>query len=251
MPSIASLVEVRYLHKDLSGDDVATLQSALAAAGYSLLPDGKFGSITELAVTEFQKSAGLEADGIVGRATARALDARTPAEPPVTGNSICVDLMYGLGDASTSAGMDVLAAALRALSPRLIVAPTVSWTARDELAKRIRLRNARRNMLFGNSMGANAIPMVTNGCPGISFDLIGGYDPTIWWTCPAFGGNVAHGINYHGVNWINPIGHALYTPAFAGQIEVVNTSTIHQNVDDDLALHRHTLDVVRQRVLAS
>ena len=102
-------------------------------------------------------------------------------------------------------------------------------------------------MIFGNSMGANAIPMVTNACKDHRFDLAGGYDPTIWWTCPAFeGSHVKRVINYHGTNWINPVGHARYTEAFPGQVELVPTPTPHSSVDDDPELHRHTLDRVRE-----
>ena len=52
---------------------------------------------------------GLVVDGIVGVATAAALDAfvKTPAPLPLD-KLIYVDVMYGLGDASTSAGAHVV-----------------------------------------------------------------------------------------------------------------------------------------------
>lgn len=56
------------------GDDVAALQSKLAALGLLAgQADGIFGPATRAAVVAFQKRAALEADGIVGEATRAAL----------------------------------------------------------------------------------------------------------------------------------------------------------------------------------
>lgn len=79
-----------YLRRpQMHGDDVRELQQVLATLGFSPgAIDGFFGTSTERAVREFQKSVGLIADGIVGRATLRAaanlapaLAARGPAPP--------------------------------------------------------------------------------------------------------------------------------------------------------------------------
>ncbi|MDU2066074.1 MAG: NlpC/P60 family protein [Sporomusaceae bacterium] len=59
------------------GPDVAALQSQLGALGYNAGPaDGSFGSLTASAVKAFQRDRGLEADGVVGYATYRALMGR-------------------------------------------------------------------------------------------------------------------------------------------------------------------------------
>jgi len=52
---------------------VGELQTLLRAKGYMLAIDNEFGAATELAVTLFQTGAGLEADGIVGAETWKAL----------------------------------------------------------------------------------------------------------------------------------------------------------------------------------
>jgi len=58
------------------GEEVTQLQSALASLGYSVAVDGDFGSGTARAVKAFQESRGLEADGLVGASTYRALMGR-------------------------------------------------------------------------------------------------------------------------------------------------------------------------------
>jgi N-acetylmuramoyl-L-alanine amidase len=58
----------------LRGDDIATLQSRLTDMGFDCgRVDGVFGSKTESAVREFQKSVGVSADGKCGPATITAL----------------------------------------------------------------------------------------------------------------------------------------------------------------------------------
>lgn len=64
---------VNVLQKGSTGEQVKALQRLLHAQGYGLGSkdpiDGDFGSMTDTAVRAYQKSNGLEADGIVGQAT--------------------------------------------------------------------------------------------------------------------------------------------------------------------------------------
>lgn len=73
----SAFVLKRNLQKGDTGEDVAEMQKALAAAGYSGSMDpslyGSFGSATEEAVEAFQKAKGLTVDGIVGEKTTSAL----------------------------------------------------------------------------------------------------------------------------------------------------------------------------------
>lgn len=58
-----------------TGAQVRALQRALASLGYSTgRVDGRYGTATQRAVTRFQRTSGLAADGILGPNTLRALD---------------------------------------------------------------------------------------------------------------------------------------------------------------------------------
>lgn len=60
-----------------TGDDVAAIQNALIRRNYNvgtMQSDGEFGKNTKVAVIAFQRAVGLNADGIVGKDTAQALN---------------------------------------------------------------------------------------------------------------------------------------------------------------------------------
>jgi putative chitinase len=63
------------LHRGSFGDGVIKLQELLNKKGFLLSLDGDFGPATELAVMTFQKTQGLEVDGIVGQNTWAELNA--------------------------------------------------------------------------------------------------------------------------------------------------------------------------------
>lgn len=54
-------------------DTVRLVQNLLSANGFDVIPDGKFGPETAIAAVEFQRSVGLDADGVVDAFTFRAL----------------------------------------------------------------------------------------------------------------------------------------------------------------------------------
>jgi hypothetical protein len=77
-----------------SGSLVLLLQDRLSSLGYWLgSPDGTFGDTTQQAVFALQKAAGITPDGVVGVATAAALDAGVrPTPKPTKGYVVEVDL---------------------------------------------------------------------------------------------------------------------------------------------------------------
>ncbi|UBF25894.1 peptidoglycan-binding protein [Kovacikia minuta CCNUW1] len=67
-------VDMPEIKRGCSGEAVKLLQSALKSTGaFPMDVDGKFGSLTEMSVRNFQRRQGLVADGIVGACTWRAL----------------------------------------------------------------------------------------------------------------------------------------------------------------------------------
>ena len=60
-------------HPGDKGNQITTIQQALANYGYDISVDGDYGASTQAAVRQFQEAQGLEADGIVGAATYEAL----------------------------------------------------------------------------------------------------------------------------------------------------------------------------------
>lgn len=57
------------LSQGATGEDVRTLQGALAARHFVLTVDGVFGAATKMTLVNFQHTAGLTADGVAGPAT--------------------------------------------------------------------------------------------------------------------------------------------------------------------------------------
>ena len=78
---LAALLGERTLEFGDQGDAVRALQLALSKLGYSIQGTGYFGPGTASVVKLFQARYGLEPDGIVGAATARAIDRALPARP--------------------------------------------------------------------------------------------------------------------------------------------------------------------------
>jgi uncharacterized protein (TIGR02594 family) len=83
--SLASLVGSNLYRLNASGDTVRAIQIALAKIGYALKGTGWFGPATDVAVEAFQKRAGLKVDGVVGSATAGAIDLAISSAPMTTG----------------------------------------------------------------------------------------------------------------------------------------------------------------------
>ena len=70
------------LRRGSKGEDVARLQTLLRALDFAVGIDGDFGPGTEVAVTRFQSERKLDADGIVGEQTWKALDSVKAGKKP-------------------------------------------------------------------------------------------------------------------------------------------------------------------------
>lgn len=83
MTVLAEVEQHGLMKMGMSGAPVRTMQLALKSVGFPLTGTGYFGAATDTAVEAFQRRAGLKEDGIVGRETARALDAAQSPEAAV------------------------------------------------------------------------------------------------------------------------------------------------------------------------
>jgi hypothetical protein len=153
---------------------------------------------------------------------------------------------YGVGGRFWSGGMDLLAQKLRALG--CFCPPTYRWRDWSTQARAIRAEsNDTKIVIAGHSLDANLVPRIA-AAAGRSIDLLVGYDPTLWYPCPRIPKNVKAAICFHGVNWLNPLGHARYAVAdpAATKLTIYNTSKLHHRIDDDNNLHRITVNTVRE-----
>lgn len=72
----ASITNASAYREGDEGNDVMQIQSRLTTLGYSVDADGDFGPATTAAIQAFQRDRGLEADGLVGAMTYKALMGR-------------------------------------------------------------------------------------------------------------------------------------------------------------------------------
>lgn len=158
--------------RDLSegsfGQDVIELQRALKSLGFDPGPvDGVFGGLTAVALTSFQRSRGLTADGVAGPRTMASLSGEDAAQRPLAGRTIVIDPGHGgsnpgatgpLGtreaDHALAVALD-LEALLRSLGARVMMTrwkdtdSIPSPTSRSaELSARAGLANSARADLF-------------------------------------------------------------------------------------------------------
>ncbi len=112
----AELVEAGYAEGDrllylrlphMRGDDVLSMQRRLSELGFDSGPeDGIFGPLTEAALIDLQRNAGLNVDGIVGEATLAHLRRIRKAEPEGQGRKI-PDRMNGYVGTASLEGLRV------------------------------------------------------------------------------------------------------------------------------------------------
>ena len=122
------------LKRGASGSAVAGLQNKLKAAGFNVgVVDGKFGPSTQKAVIAFQKSKGLNADGIAGPMTMAALagnDTGTNADSTAAAPKV-----------TTSAGSDtnLNLAGLKGLLPDSVIAQIPETARKFGITTNLRL----------------------------------------------------------------------------------------------------------------
>ena len=168
--------EAASLRRGSSGDDVIALQKKLKNWGYySGSVDGKFGAETERAVIYFQTKNGLDPDGVVGQATAKAL-----------GLTLTNSGSSGGGSATSNSSGDVY------LLARCIYGEARGEPYKGQVAVGAVILNRVKNSSFPNSISGviyqqGAFSVVADGQINLSpnetaikaaKDAMNGYDPT-------------------------------------------------------------------------
>ena len=94
------------LRRGMQGASISQVQERLNELGANprLATDGVLGAMTEAAVMDFQRSQGLNADGIVGPLTWNALFDNQPAPPPSLQHTIVIDPGHGGSDSGATFG---------------------------------------------------------------------------------------------------------------------------------------------------
>ena len=82
-PTTGLVITNRTLRPGDDGEDVRSLQEILVSKGYTSPVNGKYDRGTERAVLEFQRTAGLTADGVVGPQVRSQLEAALAAKPGI------------------------------------------------------------------------------------------------------------------------------------------------------------------------
>ena len=155
-------------------------------------------------------------------------------------------LPYGL---NYSGGLDVLAESIRALGSNVSVPPTFDWSKWRKIVSDIRKQpDDTRIVICGHSMGANQAAAVAAALDNRPVDLIAAFDPTMWYPVHDLGANVKRAICFHSTNVFSPFGHGKLRAGadFQGRLETIDSDDRHENIDDNLSLHRITIDAVQE-----
>lgn len=154
-------------------------------------------------------------------------------------------VMYGLGGATYSGGMNILADKLRAI-PTDTPAP-VDFQSWQILVPTIKFSTS-KIVLIGHSMGANAASWIADAVYPRRISLIVSFDAGgIFTGKKLIRDNVDRVINIVSNNWTNWLGHGSLKgeSGYPGTIIRISTSDTHVAVDDDSVLQAIAVNAVR------
>jgi|GEM_PF-4958678 len=165
--------------------------------------------------------------------------------------SIVIADLYGLGGLTTSPGMLSLAGKIKALGANYIVLGPYDQDAWQQAADDLASRPASDLIgAIGYSLGANNAVEIAAEL-GRRIDYIAGIQPSYWGLGVDWSGeialppNVGSALNVYNPNFAATfgLGYARYVaPAgFSGKLQLVTTSDLHPDVDNDAGIHKLVL----------
>jgi hypothetical protein len=170
--------------------------------------------------------------------------------------AVRIKILRGLGDYATSAGMDALAAKLKAKYPTAAI-EVLNWYQWQNVIADFEAHRSDIHIAIGYSMGANEVTEIAEALTagGVKLDLLVSMDPTVWYAMHPLHANVTHAICFHNSGW-SLVGHARVIvdkdgkqtgsadADFKGTLEMVEIAENHMKVDWDETVCAKILDAV-------
>jgi len=164
---------------------------------------------------------------------------------------VVVYLFYGAGTRDLSAGVDALATQIRKVSSKLLVLHPFDYFDSSSAESDIEGRpKGTKFILIGYSMGANVVTVIPNTLSHVTFELVVGYDPSIWGPplVQELSPNSKRVICYHNNRLLNGVGLAHYTGGAGFNMKnykQYEITEVHTDVDKDQSLHKITLAAIK------
>lgn len=161
--------------------------------------------------------------------------------------AICIADLYGLGGLATSPGMLTLAGKIRQLGKNFVVLGPYDQSQWDQAAEDL-ARRPKSDLIgaVGYSLGANNVVEIAAEL-GRPINYIAGIQPSYWGLGVDWSGiitlppNVGFARNIYNPNFAATfgLGYASYAApsGFPGKLQVVTTSDLHPDVDNDAGVH--------------
>lgn len=156
-------------------------------------------------------------------------------------SKVIVEMLYGLGGASTSPGITQLAAQLRAI-PGVAVRGPYDESAWQEAVADTKTWTVEKIVLIGYSMGANNVTYMAQQLKHV--DLLCAIQPTLYEEAVPITSVVKKAIEFYNPNVLETGG--LGSRKLQGNVEYVVNSDTHPYADDDPSVHTRIISEVRK-----
>ena len=156
-------------------------------------------------------------------------------------NKVIVEMLYGLGGASTSPGITQLAQQLKAI-PGVHVRGPYDESAWQEALADTKTWTVEKIVLIGYSMGANNITYIAQGLKHV--DLLCAIQPTLYEAAAPITSVVKKAIEFYNPNVLETGG--LGSRKLEGHVEYVVNQDSHPYADNDPVVHTRIIQEIHK-----